>query len=43
MTKQEKRDKLIALLREWARKANDGISFESIADHLLASGIEVPE
>lgn len=42
MSEQEKRDKLVKILREWALQTNDGISFESIADFLLAKGIEVP-
>ena len=43
MSEREKREKLIQFLRDWALKANDGISFESIADHLLANGVEVPD
>ncbi len=43
MSDKEKRDKLIQILRDWALKANDGISFESIAEHLLVNGVEVPD
>lgn len=36
------RERLIELLHGWARKENDGISAESIADYLLESGVIVP-
>ncbi len=42
MLEHEKREKLIKILREWALQTNDGISFESIADFLIAKGVEVP-
>ena len=43
MSEQEKREKLIMLLRNWALSENDGAFFESIADYLLKNGVEIKE